>query len=162
MAKKSNKKAESVVEPILLDCGKAIEGKTLKGKTFELVKSNKGILYHAYGGYNIFVTPSNTALYETLDSWIEQQDVYEKLEGQAREDFEYYVYSLTLVLNTPWFAFADEKFTLDLAKMVMDFLQKTYDDFMNLPLQEETVDEDQEFKDAVLGIEHLKEELKGE
>ena len=44
----------------------------------------------------------------------------------------------------------------------MKFLQKTYDDAMAQPLQEEAGLEDQEFKDAVLGLEEVKEALKEE
>ena len=160
MAKKSTKKVEKVVEPILLDCGKEI--KSWKGETFELVKSNKGILYHVYGGFNIFVTPNNVALYETLDDLIENQEVYNKLTGQEREDFDLHLSALTYVLDVPLFAFSSAEFTYEIAEKVVKFLQKTYDDAMAQPLQEETVQEDQEFKDAVLGLEEVKEALKEE
>ena len=160
MAKKATKKVEKAVEPILLDCGKDI--KYWKGQTFELVKSNKGILYHVYGGFNIFVTPNNVALYETLDDLIENQETYNKLTGQEREDFDLHLSALTYVLNVPLFAFSNAEFTYDIATKVIQFLQKTYDDAITQPLQEETIQEDQEFKDAVLGLEEVKEALKEE
>lgn len=160
MAKKATKKVEKAVEPILLDCGKEI--KYWKGQTFELVKSNKGILYHVYGGFNIFVTPNNVALYETLDDLIENQETYNKLTGQEREDFDLHLSALTYVLNVPLFAFFNAEFTYDIATKVIQFLQKTYDDAITQPLQEETIQEDQEFKDAVLGLEEVKEALKEE
>ena len=158
MAKKATKKVEKAVEPILLDCGKEI--KYWKGQTFELVKSNKGILYHVYGGFNIFVTPNNVALYETLDDLIENQETYNKLTGQEREDFDLHLSALIYVLNVPLFAFSNAEFTYDIATKVIQFLQKTYDDAITQPLQEETIQEDQEFKDAVLGLEEVKEALK--
>lgn len=160
MAKKATKKVEMAVEPILLDCGKEI--KTWKGETFEMVKSNKGILYHVYGGFNIFVTPNNVALYETLDDLIENQETYNKLTGKEREDFDLNLSALTYVLDVPLFAFSNADFTFEIAERVIKFLQKTYDDAMTQPLQEETVQEDQEFKDAVLGLEEVKEALKEE
>ena len=162
MAKKATKKVEKVVEPIVLDCGKAIEGKVFKGETFELSKTNKGICYHIFGGYSIFVTQNNIALYETLDDLIENQEVYNKLTGQEREDFDLHLSALTYVLDVPLFAFSNAEFTYDIAEKVVKFLQKTYDDAMAQPLQEETVQEDQEFKDAVLGLEEVKEALKEE
>ena len=162
MAKKSIKKVEKVVEPIVLDCGKAIEGKVFKGQTFELTKTNKGICYHLFGGYSIFITQNNVALYETLDDLIENQEVYNKLAGQERDDFDLHLSALTYVLDVPLFAFANAEFTYDIATKVIQFLQKTYDDAMAQPLQEETVQEDQEFKDAVLGLEEVKEALKEE
>lgn len=159
MAKKVTKKA---VEPILLDCGKVIEGKSFKGTTFELVKSNKGILYHVFGGFSIFVTPNNVALYETLNDLIENQEMYNKLEGNEREDFDLNISAITYVLDIPLFAFSSAEFTFEIAEKVVKFLQKTYDDAMSQPLQEETVGEDQEFKDAVLGMETIKEALNEE
>lgn len=162
MAKKATKKVEKVVEPIVLDCGKAIEGKVFKGQTFELTKTNKGICYHLFGGYSIFVTQNNVALYETLDDLIENQEVYNKLNGQERDDFDLHLSALTYVLDVPLFAFSSAEFTYDIATKVIQFLQKTYDDAMAQPLQEEAVQEDQEFKDAVLGLEEVKEALKEE
>ena len=162
MAKKSIKKVEKVVEPIVLDCGKAIEGKVFKGQTFELTKTNKGICYHLFGGYSIFVTQNNVALYETLDDLIENQETYNNLTGQEREDFDLHLSALTYVLDVPLFAFSSADFTYDIATKVIQFLQKTYDDAMEQPLQEETVQDDQELKDAVLGLEEVKEALKEE
>ena len=160
MAKKATKKVEKVVEPIVLDCGKAIEGKVFKGQTFELTKTNKGICYHLFGGYSIFITQNNVALYETLDDLIENQETYNKLTGQERDDFDLHLSALTYVLDVPLFAFSSADFTYDIATKVIQFLQKTYDDAMEQPLQEETVQDDQEFKDAVLGLEEVKEALK--
>lgn len=160
MAKKANKKVEKVVEPILLDCGKEI--KSWKGETFELVKSNKGILYHVFGGFSIFVTPNNVALYETLNDLIENQEMYSKLEDKEREDFDLNLSAITYVLDIPLFAFSSAEFTFEIAEKVVKFLQKTYDEAMAQPLQEETVQEDQEFKDAVLGMEAIKEALNEE
>lgn len=155
----AKKKVEKVVEPILLDCGKAIEGKCFKGDTFELTKTNKGILYHSFSGYSIFITQNNISLYETLDDLIENQETYNQLTGKEREDFDLNLSAIVYVINIPLFAFSSAELTFDLATKVIQFLQKTYDDAMQKPLQEETVQEDQEFKDAVLGMENIKEAL---
>ena len=158
----AKKKVEKVVEPIVLDCGKAIEGKCFKGETFEITKTNKGICYHVFGGYSIFVTPNNIALYETLDDLIENQETYNQLTGKEREDFDLNLSAIGYVLDVPLFAFSNAEFTFDLASKVVNFLQKVYDEAMNAPLQEETVREDQEFKDAILGLEDLQNALKEE
>lgn len=158
----AKKKVEKVVEPVVLDCGKAVEGKSFKGETFELTKTNKGILYHLFGGYSIFVTPNNVALYETLNDLIENQETYSRLEGKEREDFDLNLSAISYVLDIPLFAFSSAELTFDLATKVIQFLQKTYDEAMQKPLQEETVQEDQEFKDAVLGMENIKEALNEE
>lgn len=158
----AKKKVEKVVEPIVLDCGKAIEGKVFRGETFELTKTNKGILYHSFSGYSIFITQNNISLYETLDDLIENQETYNQLTGKEREDFDLNLSAIVYVINIPLFAFSSAELTFDLATKVIQFLQKTYDDAMAQPLQEETVHEDQEFKDAVLGMENIKEALNEE
>lgn len=158
----ANKKVEKVVEPVVLDCGKAIEGKVFRGDTFELTKTNKGILYHSFSGYSIFVTQNNISLYETLDDLIENQETYNQLTGKEREDFDLNLSAIGYVLNIPLFTFSSAELTFDLATQVIQFLQKTYDEAMQKPLQEETVKEDQEFKDAVLGLENIKEALNEE
>lgn len=158
----AKKKVEKVIEPVVLDCGKAIDGKCFKGETFELTKTNKGILYHLYGGYSIFVTPNNIALYETLDDLIENQETYNQLTGKEREDFDLNLSAIGYVLDVPLFAFSNAEFTFDLATKVIQFLQKTYDEAMQKPLQEETTNDDLQFKEAVLGLEDVKKALKEE
>lgn len=158
----NKKETINKVEPIVLDCGKPIEGKVFKGDKFEITKTNKGICYHVYGGYSIFVTPNNTALYQTLDDLIENQDEYASLEGEKRDIFELNLSAIGYVLNLPLFAFINEEFMFDIASMVIAFLQKRYDELTNVPLQEETVDEDLQFKDTALAIEELQKNLKEE
>ena len=162
MAKKATKKVEKVVEPIVLDCGKAIEGKVFKGQTFELTKTNKGICYHLFGGYSIFVTQNNVALYETLDDLIENQETYNKLEGKERDDFDLNLSCIAYILNVPLFSFSSAEFSFSIATQVIQFLQKTYDDAIKEPLKDETPDEDLQFKEAVLGLEDVKNALKEE
>ena len=162
MAKKATKKVEKVVEPIVLDCGKAIEGKVFKGETFELSKTNKGNCYHCYGGYSIFETPNNIALYETLNDLIENQETYNKLEGKERDDFDLNLSCIAYILNVPLFSFSSAEFSFSIATQVIQFLQKTYDDAMKEPLKDETPVEDLQFKEAVLGLEEVKEALKEE
>lgn len=157
-----NENENKVVEPIALDCGKPIEGAVFKGETFEMTKTNKGILYHLYGGFNIFVTPNNTALYQTLEDLIENQETYNKLEGKEREDFDLNLSAISYVLDVPLFAFSSAEFTFELASKVIQYLQNVYDDAIEQPLQEETVKEDEQFKDAVLGLENIQNTLKEE
>ena len=158
----AKKKVEKVVEPILLDCGKEIDGKVFRGETFELTKTNKGILYHSFSGYSIFITQNNISLYETLDDLIENQETYNQLTGKEREDFDLNLSAIVYVINIPLFAFSSAELTFDLATKVIQFLQKTYDEAMNQPFQEETTDEDLQFKEAVLGLEDVQNALKEE
>lgn len=157
---KKVKEETKKVEPIVLEMGKAIEGKSFKGETFEIVKTTHGILYHLFGGYNIFVTPNNIALYETLNNLIENKDEYEKLTGKEREDFDLNLSAVSYVLDVPLLTFGSAEFTFHLASEVIKYLQSVYDKATQEPLQEETVEYDLAFKDAVLGLEQVQNALK--
>lgn len=159
---KKVKEEPKKVEPIVLEMGKAIDGKTWKGETFDLTKTTHGILYHVYGGYSIFVTPNNIALYETLDDLIENQEVYNKFTGKEKEDFELNLSCIAYILNVPLFSFSSAEFSFSIATQVIQFLQKTYDEAMKEPLKDETPVEDLQFKEAVLGLEDVQKALKEE
>ena len=157
MAKK--RETTKKVEPIVLDCGKALKGKTFKGDTFEIIKTNKGVCYHVFGGYSIFVTPNNIALYQTLNELIENCEQYNNLQGEEREQFDLNLSAIAYVLDVPLFAFSSADFTFDIASKVVQFLQETYDNAMNKPLQEETPEEDNQFKEFALAVEDVQKEL---
>lgn len=150
-------KGQLGVEPIELDCGKKID--EWSGETFRLTKTDKGILYHQFGGYSIFVTPNNKALYETLCDYIDHKEEYDKLEGELKEQFDLQLSAITYCLSVPLYCFSDFKFTYRIAIDVIDFLKSTFDSLMAEPLREETPLEDAEFKEATLGLEALKEEI---
>ena len=151
-------KGQMMIEPTELDCGK--KENEYKGETFRVTLTNKGVLYHEYGGYNIFVTPNNKALYETLVDIVENKEENAKLDGEAKEKFNLAMSAVGYCLSVPKIAFADAEFTYDIATKVIDYIKKQYDELMNTPLQEETIEEDSQFKDATLAIENLKEEAK--
>ena len=150
-------KGQLGVEPIELDCGKKVD--EWSGETFRLTKTDKGILYHQFNGYSIFVTPNNKALYETLCDYVDNREEYAKLDGELKEQYELQLSAITYVLSVPLFAFNDAEFTYKIATEVIDYLKSTFDALMEQPLQEETTELDNEFKEATLGLEALKEEI---
>lgn len=150
-------KGQLGVEPIELDCGKKVD--EWSGETFRLTKTDKGILYHQFGGYSIFVTPNNKALYETLCDYIDHKEEYEKLEGELKEQFDLQLSAITYCLSVPLYVFSDSKFTFKIAIDVIDFLKSTFSSLMAEPLKDETPQQDAEFKEATLGLEALKEEI---
>jgi hypothetical protein len=153
-------KGQMGVDPIALDCGKEEDEWT--GETFRITLTNKGVLYHEYGGYSVFVTPNNAALYEVLSDLVVNKDEYAKLEGEKKENFEALLTIIAYNLSLPRISFMDRDFPQELAIRTMEFLRKMYDDLMNKELQEETPKEDAEFKDATMAIEELKESLDDE
>ena len=152
-------KSEMSVEPIELNVGKRIDG--WKGETFEIVKTDRGCLYHEYGGYSIFVTfDNNTALYRTLCDYVDNRRTYETLDEEEKARYELTLQAVAYCLSVPKFCFTDAEFTFDLASMVVKFLREQYEKYIDEPLQDETVKEDKEFEQAVKAVENIKEIVK--
>ena len=153
-------KSKIGVEPIELNVGKKID--SFSGETFELVKTNRGILYNEFGHYAIFVEPTQRALYETLLDFIEHKDEFYELKGEEKEQFDLHLSAIGYCLSLPKFVFSDPTFTYNTASNVVQFLKSQYEQLMNEPLQEETIEQDREFEEATLAIENIKEEIKKE
>lgn len=157
----AKKKETKKVEPIPFELGK-MTGESFGGETFEIIKTTRGIVYKTYGGYSIFVTPNNVALYETLNDLVVNKEEYSNLVGKDKSDFELNLSAIAYVLNVPLIAFTDAAFTFEMAQKVIEFLTNKYEEALNVPLQEETFEENQMFEDAVKGLETIKESLKEE
>lgn len=153
-------KGQMGVDPIALDCGK--EEDEWAGDTFRITLTNKGVLYHEYGGYSVFVTPNNAALYEVLSDLVINKDEYAKFEGEKKENFESLLTIIAYNLSLPRISFMDRDFPQEIAIKTMEFLRKMYEELMEKPLQEETPKEDANFKDATLALEELKDSLDNE
>lgn len=145
-----------------LYCGRAIEGQVFKGETFEIQKTERGILYHCYGGYSIFVTPNNKALYQTLNEFIDIETGVIKLSEEESKDFELAASAISYILNAPRIAFADQGFTFDLATFLVQYLQQITDDAENAPLQYENAEENAQFEEAMVALEGLKKDIETE
>jgi hypothetical protein len=145
-----------------LNCGRSIEGQVFKGETFEIQKTERGILYHCYGGYSIFVTPNNKSLYQTLNEFIDIETGAVKLNQEEAEDFELATSAVSYILNAPRIAFADQGFTFDLATFIVQYLQKITDDAEKKPLQYENAEENAQFEEAMVSIDELKKAISTE
>lgn len=145
-----------------LYCGRAIEGQVFKGETFEIQKTERGILYHCYGGYSIFVTPNNKALYQTLNEFIDIETGVVKLSEEESKDFELVTSAITYILNAPRIAFSDQGFTFDLATFLVQYLQKITEEAENAPLQYENAEENAQFEEAMVALEELKKDIERE
>lgn len=150
-------KGQMEVDPIALDCG--TETDEWAGDTFRITLTNKGVLYHEYGGYSVFVTPNNAALYEVLSDLVVNKDEYAKLEGEKKENFKALLTIIAYNLSIPRISFMDKDFPQEIAMRTMEFLRKMYEELMEQPLQDETPKEDAAFKDMALSLEELKESL---
>lgn len=145
-----------------LYCGRPIEGQVFKGETFEIQKTERGILYHSYGGYSIFVTPRNNALYQTLDDLLSYREKLNELTEQEKDDFELVSSAIVYVLNAPRFAFSDQAFTFDLATFIINYIRNLTEKADNSPLEYESPDEVSPFLSVVETLENIKTILKEE
>ena len=134
----------------------------LEGQTFYIAKHEKGVLYHVYNSFDLVVQPSQLALYETLVSLVENKEENAKLVGEEKENFERYMNIVSYILAVPAYALGDAGLAVEIATLVVKHMNETYEKLMNQPLQEETPKEDQEFKEATLAVEEMKEALKDE
>lgn len=134
----------------------------IEGNTFYIAKHEKGALYHVYNSFDLVVQPSQIALYETLVSLVENKEENAKLVGEEKENFERYMNVVGYVLSVPSYALGDAGLAVEIATLVVKHMNETYKKLTEQPLQEETPKEDQEFKEATLAVEELKESLKNE
>lgn len=153
-------KGQLDVEPLELNVGKRIDH--FSGNAFEIVKTDRGIMYHEFGGYTIFTTPTNEALYVMLADYVDNKDEYKKLDGEEKEIFDLNLSAIAYCLTVPKFAFSNVDFTYDIAEKVIQFLNNSFEEAMNADLQEETITEDEQFKQATLALEDIKEQIKKE
>jgi hypothetical protein len=151
-------KGQMGVEPIALDCGKEVD--EWRGETFRITLTDRGVLYHEYGGYSVFVTPNNTALYDVLADLVENKEEYAELEGEKKENFESLLAIIAYNVSLPRIAFMDKDFPQEIAIKTIEFLRNMYEGLMNKELQDETPKEDAEFKEATLALEDLKQSAK--
>lgn len=151
-------KGQLTIKPLALDCGKVID--ELKGDVFRITLTDKGVLYHEYGGYSVFATPNITGVYENLSDLVANKEENNKLEGEEKEKLETSVAVLLDVINTPKLALQDAELTFDVANLIVKYLVKKYDELMSQSLNDETVEADEEFKKASIALEQLKGSLK--
>ena len=149
-------KGQLSIDPIALDCGK--EEDEWAGDTFRITLTNKGVLYHEYGGYSVFVTPNNSALYEALADLVVNKNEYTKLEGEELENFKALLTIIAYNLSLPRISFIDKDFPQEIAIKTMEFIRKKYEELMETPLQEETPVEDEEFRESTISLQEIPEE----
>ena len=147
-------KGQMMVEPTALDCGKTVD--EYKGETFRVTLTDRGVLYHEYGGYSVFATPNARALYETLEDMVVNKEKYASATDEEKENIELSMSAIGYCLAVPKIAFGDADLMFEIAKMVIEYIRGKYEELMSEPLQDETISEDAEFKEATLALEELK------
>lgn len=132
------------------------------GKTFYIAEHEYGVLYHVYNSMDLIIRPSQTATYSTLVDLIHSQDDVANYDKEEMERYESYVSAVAYCLGMPLLCFYDAEFMFNTAKSAIDFLYKLQKEAEDAQLQEETPKENEEFKNAAIAVETIKEAVKEE
>ena len=134
--------------------------KTFKGDTFELCYTKQGeAVYRAFGGYTIICSSLFNALNATIENAIDylNGEIQEELTDEQKQLIEDDITATTWVLNLPLHACSDLEFKYDLTNKFIEFITKLQEKSNTDEIQEETYEEDAQFKDAMIGMENVKE-----
>lgn len=129
----------------------------LDGKTFYIAEHEYGVLYHVYNSMDLIIRPSQVSAYSALVDLVRTQGDVAKFDDEEMELYESYVSATAYCLGIPLIAFIDAEFTKDIAVSAAKFLRQLQEEALGAPLQEETPKENEEFKNAAIALETLKE-----
>lgn len=134
--------------------------KTFKGDTFELCYTKQGeAVYRTFGGYTIICSSMFNALNATIENAIDylNGEIQEELTDEQKQLIEDDITATSWVLNLPLHACSDLEFKYDLTNKFIEFIAKLKEKINKDELQEETYEEDAQFKEAMIGMENVKE-----
>lgn len=134
--------------------------KTFKGDTFELCYTKQGeAVYRTFGGYTIICSSLFNALNATIENAIDylNGEIKEELTDEQKQLIEDDITATSWVLNLPLHACSDLEFKYDLTNKFIEFITKLKEKSQTDEPQEETYEEDAQFKDAMIGMENVNE-----
>lgn len=134
--------------------------KTFKGDTFELCYTKQGeAVYRTFGGYTIICSSLFNALNATIENAIDylNGEIQEELTDEQKQLMEDDIAATTWVLNIPLHACSDLEFKYVLTTKFIEFITKLKEKSQTDEPQEETYEQDAQFKDAMIGMENVKE-----
>lgn len=134
--------------------------KTFKGDAFELCYTKQGeAVYRTFGGYTIICSSLFNALNATIENAIDylNGEIQEGLTDEQKQLIEDDITATSWVLNLPLHACSDLEFKYDLTNKFIEFISKLNEKKNTDEPQEETYEQDAQFKDAMIGMENVKE-----
>lgn len=184
-------KGQASVKPVRLIVEEKDIVREHKDKTFWIALTKKSAIYHAYGGYTVIADIRNvSSLYKTLSDMLDYLEnpkavtdacygellaEREENEGRALTEKERMEYRDTVshavssdteakmhVLNAPTWCFTDIAATYEIATTVLSTLHVMLENAQNAALQDEDLDANADFEEAVRGAEHIGEMIKKE
>lgn len=134
---------------------------TIEQDTYRIIAGKAASAYQVKGGLTI-VANHNIGLGQLLNNLVADKEEASKLEGEEKENYETYLSALAYVLNVPMLAASDQDFMFKIANETIKYLQESIERMNEMPLQEETVEENAEFEASVKAMEDIKESIANE
>lgn len=150
--------------PLILNMGEVDNESedVFRADEYEVVKTDRGILYHEYGGYSIFVAPNNKIIYDILSIFLEERADEDGISEEERKDRKERNDALSFTLGIPRLAFIDVDTTIALTTCLVENIERAVANSMDAPLQDDDIEANEEFRENALELEKLKKELKEE
>lgn len=131
----------------------------IEGDTFYLAEYDYGIVFHSYNSIDVIIRPNMTSAYGLLSEIIKKSNTPDGMTEEERQTLETLCAAVTYIFLLPTYAFSDIDFLFKTATNCIDYIKSTYETAMNEPLQDETPQENLEFENAVMAVEHIKKEV---
>ena len=138
-------KGQYDVEPTRLYVPEKDVIKEYDNGNLRIVRCKGCIIWQHKGGFTFVVNPTTRALYEYLDGMLSMKDKYDELTDDLKKMYDVSYFGMSLILQSPMFAVADDEFFVELATFIGDGVKKVFEKLLNQPLQEETPIENAEF-----------------
>lgn len=145
-------------EPTLVNIPMSDVEKSHKGDSWEMCYTKRGeAVYKTTGGYTLICGSMFNALNATIESTIDylNGNIDGELTDEQKKLIENDVVMTSWMLNLPLHACSDLEFKFDLTNRFIEFIQKQLEKSSE-DTQEETVEEDEKFKQAMIGVEEIK------
>lgn len=157
-------KAQIDNTPLILNMGEVDNESedVFRADEYEVIKTDRGILYHEYGGYSIFVAPNNKIIYDILSIFLEERADEDGISEEEKKDRKERNDALSFTLGIPRLAFIDVDTTIALTTCLVENIERAVANSMDAPLQDDDIEANEEFRENALELERMKKELKEE
>ena len=139
-------KGQYDIEPTRLHVPEKDVIKEYDNDNIRIVKCKDCIIWQHKGGFTFVVKPTMRTMYEYLDGMLSMKDKYDELNQDEKNLYDASYFGMSVILQSPMFAVADDEFFVELAMFIGEGIKKVSEKLLNQPLQEETPIENAEFE----------------
>ncbi len=136
--------------------------KTYDYDSFSISNCKGGILFHAKGGYDAYVTPRMKALYEHLALIIYLKEHYNELSDEMKQNYDNLFFHTTNLLKIPIVGTLTQTTFVALSNACVEWLEKGTQELLKQPLGEDNPFANAEFDNMIAATEELKKMGKDE